>query len=62
MEFYYHTIKFKIFLPIIRFLSVLYKNKINFKKLDFIYEVPLDFDPITKFLMKFDVYEKKKEL
>lgn len=38
----------------------MYKNKINFKNKDFIYEVPLDFDPITKFLMKFDIYEKKE--
>jgi len=38
----------------------LYKNDIKFKTKDFIYEVPLDFDPITKFLMKFDIYEKKE--
>lgn len=38
----------------------MYKNDIKFKTKDFIYEVPLDFDPITKFLMKFDIYEKKE--
>ena len=60
MEFYYHTIKFKIFLPVIRFISFLFKNETNFKTEEFNYIVPKDFDPITKFLMKFNIYEKKE--
>ena len=60
MEFYYHTIKFKIFLPIIRLLSFFYKNQTKFKTNEFEYIVPIGFDPITKFLMKFNLYEKKE--
>ena len=60
MEFYYHIIKFKIFLPIIRLLSFLSKNQTKFKTKEFDYIVPENFDPITKFLMKFNIYEKKE--
>ncbi len=60
MEFYYYTIKFKVFLPIIRLLSFLYKNQTKFKTNEFYYLVPKNFDPITKFLMKYNIYEKKE--
>ena len=60
MEFYYHFVKFKIFLPIIRLLSFLFKNQTKFKTNEFNYVVPENFDSITKFLMRFNIYEKKK--
>ena len=58
MEFYYYIIKFKFFLPIIRLLSFFYKNETKFKTNEFNYFVPKHFDPITKFLIKFNIYEK----
>lgn len=60
MEFYYHFVKFKIFLPIIRLLSFLFKNQTKFKTNEFNYVVPENFDSITKFLMRFNIYEKKE--
>ena len=62
MEVYYYLIKFKIFLPVIKLISFLFKNETNFKTKDYIYQVPLNFDPISKFLMKFDLYEKKERV
>ena len=47
-------------MPIIRLLSFLYKNETKFKNKEFVYFVPQTFDPITKFLMKFNIYEKKE--
>ena len=38
----------------------MYKNETRFKTHEFDYFVPKDFDPITKFLMKFNLYEKKE--
>ena len=60
MEFYYYWLKFKLLLPIVKFLSFFYKNQTIFKNKDFIYFVNNSVDPITKFLMKFDLYEKKE--
>ncbi len=47
-------------MPIVRLLSFLFKNETKFKTQEFEYVVPLNFDPITKFLMKFNIYEKKE--
>ena len=58
MQFYYYFIKFKIFLPLIKLISHLYKNKINFKNKDFDYRIDEKFDNISKFLMFHDLYEK----
>ncbi len=47
-------------MPIVRLLSFLFRNETKFKTQEFEYVVPLNFDPITKFLMKFNIYEKKE--
>lgn len=47
-------------MPIIRLISFLFKNQTKFKTKEFNYVVPEDFDPITKFLMKFNIYELKE--
>ena len=44
----------------IKVISYLYKNKINFKNNDFIYRIDEKFDNISKFLMFHDLYEKKE--
>ncbi len=41
-------------------LSFLFKYETRFKTKEFIYVVPENFDPITKFLMKLNIYEKKE--
>jgi len=38
----------------------LFKNQTKFKTKEFDYIVPENFDPITKFLMKLNIYEKKE--
>lgn len=44
----------------IKVISYLYKNKIDFKNNDFIYRIDQKFDNISKFLMFHDLYEKKE--
>ena len=60
MEFYYYTVKFKIFLPIIKIVSIFFRNKTLFKTKEFKYSVPIGFDSISKFLMNFGLYETKE--
>ena len=38
----------------------MFKNQTKFKTKEFDYIVPENFDPITKFLMKLNIYEKKE--
>lgn len=55
-----YIIKFKILLPIIRLISFVYRNNIIFSTKEFIYQVPKNFNSISKFLMRFNLYEKKE--
>lgn len=60
MEFYYYILKFKVFLPIIKLISFFFNKKTKFKSDEFKYEVSKDFDNISKFLMYFNLYERKE--
>ena len=56
----YVWIKWKLFSPLIKFFSILFIKQEIFKNKDFTYYANKNVDPVTRFLMKFNLWEKKE--